>query len=662
MPKLFQYGRSASNQGAGIITRPTSGLNEYLPSGTINDNLMSDLIDVYPYRDECVRFYADATITQLGASVTAEKGFIHSCVHSEESTSNVNVFYLMTSSADTWRLIRHTYTISTAATAISEFTMTSSVLPGDAIVDSSCDIFKTEKDTYYVFSNTFEKRIHFVKHSLVGESIGDPFLDSYANTYGYADVPAYPKKIVSHANRIFFIDTQNKLWWCRAGDLYSWYSMEYDADAIVTTRNCANAAFALAAQPNVTRPITATVSSTDTPDTLGVLTLVGTNALDVAQTEVLTLAVGRTQSSKSYKTLVSATQSGWTQGGATPDTIVVGTAPVGLGYVTDDAGFWTLEQEMTLHDICVLGNSMYIFANHDIYIFQGYSPDSFSLQKIIADIGLERMITPNGYHKLTTGHNNAYFIYDGAVYEFDGNNKPRIISRPSTMNGQSINGIFGGINVGGESWVLASAAESLCVYDYTGLTAYYYLYNYEAKTWWKMSGILKTDIGYAQTSMIPFGYVSDTMNLYVPSFDRQSYYAFVSKPYWVIGYVFASGLGCTHSTTYPFIESKSYNTNPSETGSLTEVVLLLRGTVDCTALMKIQYSLTADADDFIDIKTFDSYRFTGDVEVLSVPVPVSLIANAHHYRIKIVIGNASSGPSVYLYNIERRFRVKGRSR
>jgi hypothetical protein len=767
-----------------------SGLNEYLPANTIDDALMSDEIDVYPYREECVLFNANTSIQGFNVSVTKDEGHVRACINSDESTTDTEVFYLMTSNTTEWYIIKHVYTISTDTTSFNGETMTMTSVPSDPdLVDSSSAIFKVEADTYYVFSNTHEKRIHFIKHTSTGDS------------YSYVDVPSYPKKLVAHASRIFFIDTENKIWWCRAGDLYSWYSMEYDADALVTTRNCANASFTVAAQPSTTRQVTATVTKVGNLDTLGILTIVGTNGLDEAQTAVLTLAEGRVQSSMAFKTITTITQSGWTTAG-TADTIVVGVAPVGLGFVTDDAGYWTLEQELFLHDVCILGNAMYIFTNHNIYIFQGYSPDTFSLSKIIADIGIDRMETPNGYHKLSTGRNMAFFIYDGFVYEFNGNDQPRIISRPVVINNQSSNGIMGGISFSGESWVLQAIADALCVYDYTGDTDYFYFYAFETKTWWKRSGVNIGDIGqitaevpayldwqevtlYEEsglTSIIyhltidpdypsvnkhlkwtylgetilemdtvddvvtftpsPFDanptfaftlpstgykqltfsyrkgnamahylwvylendplitdyidftsiYVPDSLELvlwlevtvpavpaytvlpyytgsetlekilYVPSFNRQKWFNFISITSDTQDYVYSNTQGCTQGTETPFFVTKAFNSNPSETGSLTELILAIKGTDASTANIKVQYSLTVDGDDFVDIKTYDGYIFNGDLEVLSIPVPISYIANAHHYRLRVEIGNCSDTEGVYLYNIERRFRVKGRSR
>jgi hypothetical protein len=108
--------------------------------------------------------------------------------------------------------------------------------------------------------------------------------------------------------------------------------------------------------------------------------------------------------------------------------------------------------------------------------------------------------------------------------------------------------------------------------------------------------------------------------------------------------------------------TKAFNSVPSETGSLTDVILQVQGTEDGTADIVLSYSLTADADDLTVIQTESDYEFSGDVEIISIPVPISNIANAHHYRLKISISDFTDTDGVYLFNIERRFRIIGRAR
>jgi hypothetical protein len=454
-----------------------------------------------------------------------------------------------------------------------------------------------------------------------------------------------------HANRIFIIDTFNKLWWCRAGDLYSWYAQDYDDAAIFTSTNMNAFGYTITNQPNQTRVITFSHVVTDTADTVGTIAVVGTNALDTVQSETIIVptGTGRVQTLKMYKALTSLTPSGWSKGGATPDTISCGWGPIG-GYVQEDAGYWTIENESSLYDMCVLGDAMFIFSSHSIYVFQGVSPDTFSLRLANPDIGIQALVSPDGYNCLSTVRNRAYFLYQNEIYEFDGNDTPRIISRPVIVNNTLVNGTMGGIILTGSDWVLSSDAYGLYVYSKSTTPALYYYFDFETRTWWKKSGIAKANVG-----------TTSTINIrYIPSHTKQSMFMFVTINGTTPDLLFSQQLGKVQ-TNQPFVITKAYNTSPSETGTLTELLLMIKGTKDDTADISVLYSLTDDADDFVSIKEYEEHVFTGDVEILSIPVPVAYIANSHHYRIKIIVGDSYTFP-VYLYNIERRFRVKGRSR
>lgn len=645
MRHLHFYGKGEGarglNQLASVFTRITSGLNSYTPPTAIDDNMMSDMIDIYPYREEAVLFSRDSTVTKRGATECAGLGIIRQVIASDETTSAIDTFYLFTALAAGWKIIKQTYTRATGAVAVTAYVTTMGSTPSNPTLSQSCSaIFKTEADTYYCFANSHEARLHFVKHT------------STADSYSYVDLPASPKQMVAHANRIFFIDTTNKIWWCRGGDLYSWYAMEYDADAIAVSENCGNKALTIAAQPSVTRQLTATVTKTDTLDTYGILTWVGTNGLDEDQTAVVTLKEGMVQTSMAFKTVTSATISGWTQGGASPDTITLGVAPVGLGTVVEDSGYWTLEGEPVLHDMCLLGNAIYIWAGHNIYIFQGTSPDSFILRKIISDVGIQRYNSNYGYNALTVVKNTAYFLYDDCVYEFDGDSQPRIINRPVILHNQSSNGITGGFSLSGsQNWTLASSVDALYLYSYNGTYAYRYVYEYETRTWWKYSGILKGDVSETATCYFRF----------IQTYTKDDMYCFISSDDTVKDYYMTEQLGITQGSATPFIVTKAYNTIPSADESLTQINLMLQGTATKYAAIELKYSLTVDQDDFVSIVKYDRYNFNGDVEIMPIPVPQDLVSCVHHYRLKLIV-TPEAGYPVTLYNLERRFRQKGRSR
>jgi hypothetical protein len=76
-----------------------------------------------------------------------------------------------------------------------------------------------------------------------------------------------------------------------------------------------------------------------------------------------------------------------------------------------------------------------------------------------------------------------------------------------------------------------------------------------------------------------------------------------------------------------------------------------------TSTITLSYSLSTSANDFKTFKVFANYKFNGDIENLDIPVPVACIANAHHYRIKVECTGYTE-----IYNIERRFRTRGRTR
>ena len=73
--------------------------------------------------------------------------------------------------------------------------------------------------------------------------------------------------------------------------------------------------------------VTVTHTINDTLDTLGTITVTGTNLAGQAQSESITPVNGTTATStKMYRTVTAVTGVGWVQGGSGADTIVVGCA------------------------------------------------------------------------------------------------------------------------------------------------------------------------------------------------------------------------------------------------------------------------------------------------------------------------------------------------
>lgn len=424
----------------------------------------------------------------------------------------------------------------------------------------------------------------------------------------------------------------------------------------MASTDMANAAYTLSAQPARAGVITATHTATSTVDTLGTLALVG-SYLGVVQSETLTPVNGqRVQSVKTYDAVTSITGSGWSAVAGT-DKITFGVGPAG-GYVQDDAGYWTVELERNLLDLEIIGNVLYLFSASRIYAFSGFSPDTFNLQMAIPDIGIIK--EGDTVSDVVAANNRLYFISGADVYEFDGQSMPRTISRPILVNNALTNGVMGGIDMPrsdaiGSSlanyWSLAADKTTLYIYVKDSELddgTYRYEFNLKTRTWWK-----KTVPNHFHASVVYPRFL-----WYFPNYNKTDVYTVVNS-YHTGDYTFnvLDDKGFTHDY-YPYIVTKAYNTNPSELGTLTTLILMLSGASGESADISVWFSLTTETDDFVEVWNDEDHLFTGDIETIEIPMPVSSIANAHHYRLKII----SEGDALYLYNIERRFRVRGRSR
>lgn len=632
MPRHY-YERIVPGKMVGTLTRPIAGLNEYTPPTEITDSHLSDCIDVEPYRDHALNF-TQRTLSHIYFSeVAGNIGTVRSVLSSYLSNEDAYEFtlYVMTYDATSgWRIISAIRTGEEDFTDIK--TMTATNEDGNV---SSC-VFNTEAERFYCFANDVDDRLHFIRES--------------NGAYGYVDLPFTPKKMVVHANRIFMI-SDNTLWWCRAGDLFSWYSLEYDEDAISTAQNMKNGALTVTSQPNTGRLITFLHTVVAGADTVGKVTIIG-EYLGEAQTEVLDLiSGGLTVSSKRYDVITSITQSGWSAV-STADTITIGVGPVGSKYVQADAGYWTVEREQLLYDMCVLNDNIYLFGPHNIYIFQGYSYDTFSLQQIISDVGITPVSTTygSGFASIAVIKNTAFFIYNEELYSFDGNTRPVVISHPVTTNGGSINGVFSGINMTGNLLALAADDSDLFVYRADKSPTYFYKYNYQTKTWWKMSGLTKTDVSATD----------DITVMYVPSYTRKFMFLFVSiltaaAPEWLM----SIDHGKRQGTAYPYIVTKAFNMNTSDDGSVSEIVLRIKGKANTTGTIVLSFSNKDNGATFTTIKTLSNHSFTGDTEIIAVKPTIAMISRQHHYRLKLTMYGTYP---IYLMDIERRHRVIRRSR
>ncbi len=100
-----------------------------------------------------------------------------------------------------------------------------------------------------------------------------------------------------------------------------------DDDLIVTSTNMKVGSYTFDAQPDIPRNITVTATAGDTADTMGTITITGTNYSDEEISEEIIPVAGSTVAGAlAFKTVSSVVGAGWViDGSETNDTIVVGT-------------------------------------------------------------------------------------------------------------------------------------------------------------------------------------------------------------------------------------------------------------------------------------------------------------------------------------------------
>jgi hypothetical protein len=560
------YKNTIPNQKIGIFTNPVEGLNAWQKSTVIGDNQLSNAMDALPYRGSAVKLYAPETITAL---VTQDTGYVVSAVSWANDSDEEFVCVLFTEydgiSANQLKVIKLTKSNTdgkwSAGTAVVFDTTAFPANKHAADNISTACVFYAEKKQYAVFTMTSDV-----------EADGDGKLLYYNITDGTVDsvdnLKFVPKHIVYHANRIFATDTNNRIWWSKAG------------------------------------------SFKNTSDWYG------------------------TSSTKSS--------------------------------VIEDSGYWAIEKERKLGGLGVLGNTLYVFGYNNIYAFTGYDYDTFALQTAVPDLS-SKVIAQNG--------SAIYFMYDNGsswdIYEFDGTEYPRIISRPVRVGDRIVNGIAGGVEIPYATYYSKLSANENYLYvffDRFNVNDAYvvnntydrtiYAFNIIERSWWKIDGGIDETTRYTTSE-------SSVFKMIVPSAERNSSYLIsclwegtLSSPntvdaiwniYDELGY---------NADEYPHIITKAFSALPTDKQALTSVALQFQAEDGADIDLTVSYSKTIDQDDFEIIKQYDHYIANGLMETLDIPLPIRLVSNVRHYRIKVTVKNAA----LYLYNIERRYRVTGRSR
>jgi hypothetical protein len=173
---------------------------------------------------------------------------------------------------------------------------------------------------------------------------------------------------------------------------------------------------------------------------------------------------------------------------------------------------------------------------------------------------------------------------------------------------------------------------------------FYRQFNFKQRSWWKLSSVTINNSVYT----------SYDFNIkYLPMADNSNIVLLVNYYNTNGSFNLHYNLGATTGTNYPNIVTKKFNTNPSDIQALTQVILYLKGSGTGTLTFKLY-----DANDtLVHTRTFSSYAFPSYITPLLIDLPAYATANMHSYYFTV-----SSTNAMYLYNIERRFRTRGRTR
>jgi hypothetical protein len=541
-----------------VMSNMMAGVNELQKSDVIGDNQFSDCWDAsIDETTNAIELHTYVSNPLAGSNATGSGRIINSIC--AKNASEVEMIFVLTKNDATGDDV---YIDSLEMFNVTNNQKTTISIASHQLtyVYTSMCLFNLEATRYVCFTASGSKKLMCYDFTSV-KAIAIPF---------------YPKRIVPHYNRIFAIDTGNKIWWCRAGDLFTWYGLEEDDDKIVTLTNMLNStAYTIAAQPDVPRPLSITVVKVSTIDTLGTLAVVGTDSLGVAQSKTYTPIDGKYISPDVWSSITSITATGHSAVG-TVDTIKIGTGPV-TGFVQDDAGYWTLEQEYELVDLVVLGGSLYIFSPINIYIFQGNSYDTFSLSKTVSNLGCLNS------SEISSCGNIAYFWGTSSeLYEYNGNDYPKIINKPVHINGSVSNNIYGSIGAFHATAKLAAITGKLYVYSTTSegfgitvgevTTVYYQLYVCEfdvrSRTWWKRAGFVSSGGTDEPTAFVPF---------YVPNVAKDQVNNLVYEKVGTANSTWSIFSYMGHSADdVSRVTTKAFNGGISEDMTLTNIIIYAR--------------------------------------------------------------------------------------
>ena len=318
----------------------------------------------------------------------------------------------------------------------------------------------------------------------------------------------------------------------------------------------------------------------------------------------------------------------WYGGGSTED------------FLTEDAGYWILENEPILYHIVNFNSALYIFSPENIYALTGYSEETFSMARVYSGIGANSYTS---FSHPTFSNNKLYFIYSNHVYEMSGGNYPVVIDMPIIMNGEITNGMSGGFDgsiLAGlyTDWGLATdstwgvTSDDNYVYIYNRFMSYVeadtdtnriYRFDIKHRKWTKISGF--------STSSDMFSY-SGGCEIIVPSSHPLVWYRQWIGP---MNQQIRLYNGTPESSSVYTYVSKAFSIGSFGTNMLKAI--WLQYNVPSSADISVYISKQSSGDsDWIQIAQLENVNTTGLVQSTRIIVPTFATMLTQFYRIKIV--------------------------
>lgn len=219
MSKIAYFDRAAAGQMIGRMMTMNAGLNTYSPAIGINDNCLSEAVDISCYRGQALYGIQYAANVAMILDGSTQYGDVL-CAISDPivgSPDNEALYILVWDSgagAGTGMILKR-LVISPSTIVITNYDITASWAGTTAATgEFDATAFQTAAARYICFTNQNSNILVYHKTLTTAP---------YTVSIDVVTLPFNPRRLVSHANRVFAIDDKNSIWWCAAGDLTGWY-------------------------------------------------------------------------------------------------------------------------------------------------------------------------------------------------------------------------------------------------------------------------------------------------------------------------------------------------------------------------------------------------------------------------------------------------------